>query len=68
MENYNINMSRDRSVSIVTGYEPDYWAQFLAGAGDSSLPHSVQTSSEAHLASYPTHTGGSLYKGKVVGA
>lgn len=66
MENYNINRSQDSSVSTATGYKLDYWAQFLAGA-DFSLPNCVQTSPGAHQASYLTHTGGSLYKGKVDG-
>jgi len=40
----------------------------LAGAGNFSLHHYVQTGSEAHPTSYPKGTRGSLLGGKAVGA
>jgi len=41
--------------------------QFLAGAGNFSLCHCVQTGSGAHPASYPVGTRGSFPGGKVAG-
>jgi hypothetical protein len=49
-------MSRDSSVGIATGYGLDdrmIGVRFLAGAGNVSLRHRVQTGSGAHPASYP---------------
>jgi hypothetical protein len=42
--------------------------RFLAGAGNFTLDHHVQTSSVAHLAFYPIGTRGSFARGKVAGA
>jgi hypothetical protein len=47
------------SVGIALGYGPDSWVpkvQFLAGAGNFSLHHCIQNSSEVHPASYPMGT------------
>jgi hypothetical protein len=42
--------------------------QFPAGAGDFSLHHRFQNSSEAHPVSYPMGTRGSFPGGKAAGA
>jgi hypothetical protein len=58
------------SVAIQTDYGLDdrmIGVQFPVGAGNFSLRHSVQTSSEAHTASYPMGTGGSFLGGKAAG-
>jgi hypothetical protein len=58
------------SVSIATGYRLDDRAsgvRFLAGAGNFSLFHCVQTWSVAHPASYPVDTRGSFPGAKVDG-
>jgi len=52
--------SRGNSVDIVTGYGLEnrmIEVRFLAGAGNFSLRHHVQTGSRAHPASYPMGTG-----------
>jgi hypothetical protein len=41
---------------------------FPAGAGNFSLHHHVQNSSEAHPASYPMGNVGSFLRGKAAGA
>jgi hypothetical protein len=55
-------------IQSVTRRTTDWTAgvRFLEGARDSSLFHSVQTSSGAHPASYPIGTGGCPPGGKVV--
>jgi hypothetical protein len=56
-------MSRDSSVSVVTGYRLDdrmIGVRFPAGAGSFSLRHHVQTDSGAHPASYPIGTRSSF--------
>jgi hypothetical protein len=53
-----------------TGYGSGGWeigVRFLAGEGDFSLLHNVQTSSGAHPASYRMGIGGSLTWGKATG-
>jgi hypothetical protein len=63
----NIVMIRGSSVGIVTGYGLDdrgSGIRLLAGAGNFSLLHRVQTRSRAHPASYPMGTGGSFPGGK----
>jgi hypothetical protein len=55
-----IMLSRDNSVTIATDYGLDDWmigVRILAGAGNFSLHHHVQTSSGANPASCPTGTG-----------
>jgi hypothetical protein len=59
--------SCDSSVAIATDYGLDDWDSrvlFPVGAGNLSLHHHVQTSSEAHPASYPGGTRGSFPAGK----
>jgi hypothetical protein len=68
---YTEEKSRDSSVSIALGYGLDdqgsrVW--FLAGAGNFSRHHHVQTSSGAHPASYPMGTRGSFPGGEAAGA
>jgi hypothetical protein len=53
--------SRDSSVGIATGYR-------VNGRGSIFILHSINTSSEAHPASCPVGTGGSLPEGKAAGA
>jgi len=58
----------DRSVSIALGYRLDDQGsrfRFLAGVGNFSPYHCVQTSSGAHPAYYPMGTRGSFPRGKV---
>jgi hypothetical protein len=53
------NKSRDSSVGTALGYGLDKRGsrvRFLEGAGNFSLHHRVQTSSEAHQTSYPMGT------------
>jgi hypothetical protein len=50
--------SQNSSVGIATGYSLYSGVRFLAGVTNSSLPHSVQTGSEAHPVSYPMGTEG----------
>jgi hypothetical protein len=53
--------------AIALGYGLDDWELgVLAGAGNFSLHHHVQTGSGAHLASYPMSTRGSFPEGKGV--
>jgi hypothetical protein len=62
--------SRDSSVGIELGYGFDdrgSRVRFLAGAGNFSLHHRVQTGSEAHPASYPVGTTVSFSEGKAAG-
>jgi hypothetical protein len=42
--------------------------RFLAGIGNFSLRHRVQTASQCHPAPYPMNTGGSFPGGKAAGA
>jgi hypothetical protein len=51
------NLSQDNSVSIAMGYRLDARVRFPTGPRDSSLFHSIQTSSGAHSASYSMGTG-----------
>jgi hypothetical protein len=63
--------SRDDSVGIATDYRLDdrmIGFRILAGAGNFSLRHHVQTGSGAHPVSYPMGTGGSFPGGKAAGA
>jgi hypothetical protein len=58
-------MSRDRSVSLVTGLR----VRFPVGAGNFSIHHRVQIGSGAYQASYPMDTGGGSFPwDKVAGA
>jgi hypothetical protein len=52
--------SRDSSVGIATGYGLDGPGSTPAGARYFSVLHSVHAGSEAHPASYPVGTGGSI--------
>jgi hypothetical protein len=55
--------SCDGSVGIALGYGLDdrgYRVRFPAGAGNFSLHHRIQNSSEAHPASYPMGIRGSF--------
>jgi hypothetical protein len=54
----DINIQRDNSVGIATGYRPDTGVRFPAGARDFSLLYSVQMGSGARVASYWMGTGG----------
>jgi hypothetical protein len=60
-------MSRDSSVGIATGYGLDAPGS-IPDSARFSLPHSVQTGSGIHPASYPMGTGGSFPGGKAAGA
>jgi hypothetical protein len=61
-------MSPDSSVTTVTGYGLD-GSGSIPGRGERYfLLHGVQTGSEAHTASYPMGTGGSIPKVKAAGA
>jgi hypothetical protein len=63
--------SRDSSVGIALGYGQDdrgFSVLFPAEAGNFSLHHPVQNGSEAHPASYPVRTRGSLPGGKATAA
>jgi len=56
---------------VVTGYGLDdrcARVRFPAWAGNFSLLHRVHNGSGAHLASYPTGTGGSFPRDKATGA
>jgi hypothetical protein len=67
----DLSKSRDVSVGIALGYGLDdrgSRVRFLAGAGNFSLHHRVQNSSEAHPDSYPMGTRGSFLGGKAAGA
>jgi len=58
-------------LGIATGYGPDdqmIGVRFLAGTGNFSLRHYVQTGSGAHPASYPTGIRCSFTGGKTAGA
>jgi hypothetical protein len=58
-----LRMSWDSSVGIATGYRLDdrnIGVRFMAGAGNFSLRHHVQTGSGAHPASYPMGPGSSF--------
>jgi hypothetical protein len=62
--------SQDSPVSIATDYGLDdqmIRVQILAGAGNFSLQHCVQTASEAHSASYPVGTRGCFPGDKTAG-
>jgi hypothetical protein len=57
---YLYTKSRDSSVGIATDYGLDdrvIGVRFLAGTGNFSLRHHVQTGSAAHPAFYPMGTG-----------
>jgi hypothetical protein len=59
--------SQDSSVGIATGYRLDdriIVVRFLAGAGNCSLVHHVQTDSGAHSAYYSVGTAGSSLRVK----
>jgi hypothetical protein len=63
--------SRDSLVGIALGYGLDdrgFRFRFPAGAGNFSLHHRVQNSSEAHPASYPMGSRGSFPASKAAGA
>jgi hypothetical protein len=61
-------MSQDSSVGTVTGHVLDDYVLFLAGAGNFSLHHLVQTRSGAHPTSYPVSMGRSFAGVKATGA
>jgi hypothetical protein len=64
-------MRRDSLVGIATGYglnDRMIGVRFLAGTGNFSLLHRVQTSSGAHPAFYPMDTWGSFPGVKAAGA
>jgi hypothetical protein len=66
-----IQLSRDSSVGIATGYGLDdrtIGVRFPVGAGNCSLRHRVQTGSGAHPASYPMGIGNSFTGSKAAGA
>jgi hypothetical protein len=63
-----LDMSRDSSVSIATGYRLDYRGSIPGGGWEFSLRHRVQTGSGPHTASYPMGTRGSFPRGKAAGA
>jgi hypothetical protein len=70
-EDIRMDLSRNSSVGIATDYGLDdrvIGVRFLAGAGNFSLHHRVQTGSGAHPASYPMGTEFSFPGGKVVEA
>jgi hypothetical protein len=55
---------------MVLGYRVDDWdsrVRLLAGAGNFSLPHHIQNSSEDHPAYYPMGNRGSFPGGKAAG-
>jgi len=45
-----------------------FWVRVLAGAGNFSPHHRVQTGTGAHPPSYPMGTMGSFPRGKAIGA
>jgi hypothetical protein len=53
---YNLR-NQNSSISIVVGYCVDIWGSIPGRARDFSVPHSIQTSSRAHPASYPMDIG-----------
>jgi hypothetical protein len=67
----SIQKSRDSSVGTALGYGLDdrgSRVRFLAGAGNFSLHHRVQTGSVAHPTSYPMGNRGSYPGSKAAGA
>jgi hypothetical protein len=62
-----LQMSRNISVGIATGYGLDGRGSISGRLGKFSPLHSVQTGSGAHPGSYPVGTGGDFSVGKAAG-
>jgi hypothetical protein len=65
--NQKTNRSRDSSLGIATGYEPDIPGS-ISARQNISLLHSVQIGSDAHPASYPMGAWSNFSGGKPAGA